>query len=430
MQIFAVILIFLLQTISAQFNDCLECMIFSAVDEECKQILLKEESELSGEQYLISHEISGAVNAECQRHPYLVSLQHKEVIGMINEQEQYRFLHFCSGTLIAADLVLTAAHCVYKKTPWLVQDLRLTSENQGMLIQDTVFVAHQPCCRHLKGRQRISADRYYLPEEYTGDVKNGDDIIILQLSKPFDYEGPFIQYYSLDMQLSPEPLQQFVTLGYGATSDNEIGIFSERVSYLQQAMLDQMNTTQCNEMVQAGGHQPIHLQKNLCFYNDTADTCLGDSGGPVLFIDQLSSQKTTQQPNQDVQVGITSYGFDKSCGASSFPGVYTNVQFYEEWITDVIQKSKNEHVLMPGYGESQEQTEDTPSQSVPIVVARPSLCYLQPDRGFCDGALPFFYYDTKLNQCQQFLYGGCGGNRNLFGTYQECDKICGQTSNI
>ena len=47
------------------------------------------------------------------------------------------------------------------------------------------------------------------------------------------------------------------------------------------------------------------------------DTCQGDSGGPAVF--------------NKKQVGITSFGMD--CASDEYPGIYTLLPNYREWIT-------------------------------------------------------------------------------------------------
>jgi len=35
-----------------------------------------------------------------------------------------------------------------------------------------------------------------------------------------------------------------------------------------------------------------------------------------------------------------------------------------------------------------------------------------------------FAYNKSTGQCEQFVYGGCLGNANRFGTKAECDAVC------
>lgn len=56
------------------------------------------------------------------------------------------------------------------------------------------------------------------------------------------------------------------------------------------------------------------------------DTCTGDSGSPLMI------------PEKEVWsvMGITSIG--KGCGQREWPGIYTRVSFYVDWIHDEVEK--------------------------------------------------------------------------------------------
>lgn len=58
------------------------------------------------------------------------------------------------------------------------------------------------------------------------------------------------------------------------------------------------------------------------------DACQGDSGGPLMLA-------RMQQDNYlYYQIGIVSYGF--KCAEPGFPGVYTRVTSYLQWIENNI----------------------------------------------------------------------------------------------
>jgi hypothetical protein len=52
------------------------------------------------------------------------------------------------------------------------------------------------------------------------------------------------------------------------------------------------------------------------------------------------------------------------------------------------------------------------------------FCNLPQDAGMCRGYIPRFYYDPSTDQCKQFIYGGCGGNKNKHLTQSQCEFIC------
>jgi trypsin len=99
----------------------------------------------------------------------------------------------------------------------------------------------------------------------------------------------------------------------------------------------------------SGGNQPDKLQNvkltaypassctkvnqltngQICagLYSGGKDTCQGDSGGPLYYLDNVNSQ------SKYVVSGVVSYGI--GCGDATFPGVYTRVSFYLNWIKHI-----------------------------------------------------------------------------------------------
>lgn len=42
----------------------------------------------------------------------------------------------------------------------------------------------------------------------------------------------------------------------------------------------------------------------------------------------------------------------------------------------------------------------------------------------CRANLVRYYFDAEVGGCQEFIYGGCGGNENRFETRDECESEC------
>ncbi|KAG1685708.1 Carboxypeptidase inhibitor SmCI [Nymphon striatum] len=51
-------------------------------------------------------------------------------------------------------------------------------------------------------------------------------------------------------------------------------------------------------------------------------------------------------------------------------------------------------------------------------------CVSPPEEGMCHAYIPSFYYDMASNSCINFIYGGCGGNGNRYATEEKCLKSC------
>lgn len=62
-------------------------------------------------------------------------------------------------------------------------------------------------------------------------------------------------------------------------------------------------------------------ESHICASMIGKDSCYGDSGSPLI---DIATKKL---------VGIVSYGHD--CAISAYPGVYTNVDYYRQWISEM-----------------------------------------------------------------------------------------------
>lgn len=81
-------------------------------------------------------------------------------------------------------------------------------------------------------------------------------------------------------------------------------------------------------------YQPSHFERNNLIYSRDEIWIFyqGDSGGPLLFPElNIINDKTVVTHYLG---GIVSYG--RSCADSNFPGVYTRVAAYVDWIEQII----------------------------------------------------------------------------------------------
>ncbi|KAG0713547.1 Papilin [Chionoecetes opilio] len=58
------------------------------------------------------------------------------------------------------------------------------------------------------------------------------------------------------------------------------------------------------------------------------------------------------------------------------------------------------------------------------------FCFKEQSLGTCEDYQTYFYYDSQDGACKRFLYGGCDGNENRFKTREECENKCGDAQDI
>uniref|UniRef100_A0A674PFA1 Amyloid-beta A4 protein n=1 Tax=Takifugu rubripes TaxID=31033 RepID=A0A674PFA1_TAKRU len=67
-------------------------------------------------------------------------------------------------------------------------------------------------------------------------------------------------------------------------------------------------------------------------------------------------------------------------------------------------------------------TDEPTTNSVYVVLQ--DVCWANAETGPCRALLPRWYFDREDGRCAQFIYGGCGGNRNNFESEEYCLSVC------
>ena len=218
--------------------------------------------------------IVGGEQAAEGQYPFMASLQEDD-------------FHFCGGSVVATEWVLTAAHCVEDAKP----------SDQDVVVGKTDLAA--------EGGQRVAVAAIHVHPDYDPDV-GIHDAALLKLAEPVSV--PAIQLAGEgddDLEAEGTPL---TVAGWGTE------FFGSPVTptHLKRADVRAVADDRCAGMTGNGlaGFDP---DTEICAEELLADSCQGDSGGPLFH----------ELDGRLVQIGIVSWGI--GCAFPGFPGVYAEV---------------------------------------------------------------------------------------------------------
>nr|XP_006120973.1 collagen alpha-6(VI) chain-like [Pelodiscus sinensis]XP_025039335.1 collagen alpha-6(VI) chain-like [Pelodiscus sinensis]XP_025039336.1 collagen alpha-6(VI) chain-like [Pelodiscus sinensis]XP_025039337.1 collagen alpha-6(VI) chain-like [Pelodiscus sinensis] len=94
---------------------------------------------------------------------------------------------------------------------------------------------------------------------------------------------------------------------------------------------------------------------------------------------------------------------------------------YEE--NEYFTEDNAEETKLEEYGEAAGMNEENLVETG-AAYADYDACIVDHDGGECEDYDLKWYYDKEQKICIEFWYGGCGGNKNRFGTQEECEALC------
>lgn len=248
------------------------------------------------------------------------------VVGIYNT----KIKSICTGSLIAPNIVMTAAHCLSSR----VQDLKIVF---GLNIDETVNIRELDVLQELVlPAIEMKASPVWNPKNETIEVDTGDIALI-------KFKGAIpAGYKPATMLADPTLLKigQTVTLaGYGVDSVDMEEINPKTYRKLDEAIeygdvicsgSKKDNYGSCFEVERNGDGVLRVTTAPVSFVHTTevrlneknSGTCNGDSGGPAYL----------EKDGVFYLFGVTSRGSD----LCNEVGVYTNALVYKNWIEETI----------------------------------------------------------------------------------------------
>ncbi|KAK4326511.1 hypothetical protein Pmani_002976 [Petrolisthes manimaculis] len=202
----------------------------------------------------------------------------------------------CGASVITNTQVLTAAHCVDTGSSVLAiageHDTEDNTETKTQSISSSKIVVH--------------------PEYDPNTFEN--DIAIIHLSDTLKFDDS-VQPICLAREDRQYEGKKAIVTGWGTTREG--GDISIK---LQEVELTVNTNAECRSSY---GVSSI-ADSMVCASESGKDSCQGDSGGPLVMNDK----------GIWYQVGVVSWG--RGCAQAGYPGVYTRVTSYIDWISSEV----------------------------------------------------------------------------------------------
>lgn len=247
---------------------------------------------------------------------YQVSLQ----LSYGSRMTTSKGMHFCGGTLISRNVVMTAAHCTKSQT---AKNLKV--------VEGTTDITDETSPTY-----RV---KEIIRQNYNDRTKKNDvSLLILEPNDDESRKAETKNHKAVPIPLCQESFQpqgkSCVVSGWGHLKSKGSSV----PNLLRETEVLVLHDEMCAKMLKGYPWDPKE-KTMICAGGEDKDACQGDSGGPLVC-------PVDDEGNKCI-AGIVSWGI--GCATEGVPGVYTNVRHYNHWVRENVKEHAGEEARILGH---------------------------------------------------------------------------------